>query len=284
VLAVTELTPTNASLLRALRRRGVHASPCAPAELRVRAPSAAPRLVLGRLVLDDAGGVTPGWCALKRLERTGVTVVNPAEALLACHDKLATALLLARAHLPHPRTAFVDGAADVSRLAPPFVVRRRFGERDGRMPILPDAAALTRYLRGLERQRWFRQQGALVQERACDGEGELRLVVAGGDVVGGAARDGSAGEWQRLRTVPAQARELATAAAAAAGAGLVGVDLMLRPGGYALVELDAAVELTSVYSLAGDDVFDRIARWLALVVSGAHDRARKAPEVALRVG
>ena len=64
---------------------------------------------------------------MARTERTGAALLNRPGPLLNAHDKLATALLLARAGIPQPRTAHVREAKVPETLRPPFVVKPRFG-------------------------------------------------------------------------------------------------------------------------------------------------------------
>ncbi len=108
---------------------------------------------------------------------------------------------------------------------------------------------------------------------------DLRVVVAGGEVVGSVRRLAAPGEWRtnvalggrRLpASVPAPARGLALAAAAALGADLVGVDLLpLQNGGWTVLELNGAADFTVEYSLPGRDVFDETARLLVPSVPAA---------------
>jgi glutathione synthase/RimK-type ligase-like ATP-grasp enzyme len=91
---------------------------------------------------------------------------------------------------------------------------------------------------------------------------DLRIVVAGGSIVGAIERVAAAGEWRtnialggRRRPVdpPPFACMLALEAAAAAGADLVGVDLLPDgEGGWVVLELNGAVEFTHEYALDRD--------------------------------
>src|SRR4029077_17666254 len=65
-------------------------------------------IALGRLdVLTTLDGIEPGLWALERLAASGVTVLNPRHALVAAHDKLATAEALYAARIHHPYTVHV---------------------------------------------------------------------------------------------------------------------------------------------------------------------------------
>jgi glutathione synthase/RimK-type ligase-like ATP-grasp enzyme len=95
---------------------------------------------------------------------------------------------------------------------------------------------------------------------------DLRLIVAGGTIVGAARRHAAAGEWRTNvslggRSEPAEptslACSLALAAAAAIGADLVGVDLLPTENGFLVSELNGAVDFRTQYALDGGDVFAR---------------------------
>jgi glutathione synthase/RimK-type ligase-like ATP-grasp enzyme len=102
----------------------------------------------------------------------------------------------------------------------------------------------------------------------------LRVIVAGGSVVGAVRRIAAAGEWRtnvalgarRLRTVPPpEACSLALAAAEVIGGDLVGIDLLPTADGYVVIEANGCVDLTTDYSLGRTNVFDEIARLLLAV-------------------
>ena len=83
---------------------------------------------VGRLdVRPTLDGVEEGLWALGVLAARGVTVLNPSGTLLATHDKLLTARVLARAGLPHPRTRHVRCGDAPRRLRPPSSSSRATG-------------------------------------------------------------------------------------------------------------------------------------------------------------
>src|SRR4029453_18790721 len=108
-------------------------------------------------------GPERGLNELRILEERGVVILNRAGALFAAHNKLSTALRLSARARPPPGAAHVDAPAD-----PPFgcpvVVKPRFGSWGRDVTVCRNRFELQSCLRGLSRRRWFRRQGALVQE------------------------------------------------------------------------------------------------------------------------
>jgi [lysine-biosynthesis-protein LysW]--L-2-aminoadipate ligase len=264
---------TNVLLVRGWSARGLEA---------VLLPAAAALLVLrpgqtaiGRLdVLPGLDGIEPGLLSLLWLERRGVDVRNRAAALIAVHDKLRTAACLDAAGLPHPRTALVRAGGSKPELEPPLVLKPRFGSWGRDVLLCRDRDELEQRLDDVADRPWFCRHGGVLQELVPPQGYDLRLIVAGGEVVGGSERVAAAGDWRtnvslggtlRAARVPAAAASLACAAAAAVGADLVGVDLLpLDDGGYVVLELNGAVDFDERYALDGRDVYLEAARALGL--------------------
>lgn len=261
-LIAGSLTPTNIGLLDAFRALGLEANllPVGGVLRRARPGD----VVLARVdVLPTLDGVDTDVYELEELAERGVQVLNDASALFSAHDKLATAIRLDEAGLPHPATSLV-GERPPDSPAPPVVVKPRFGSWGRDVMLCRTKRELRRTLRALREREWFRRQGALVQALVPPRGEDLRIVVAGDDVVGAIRRIAQHGEWRTnvalgARRVPvdppAEARELAVAAAFAIGADLVGVDLLPTSDGYVIVELNGCVDFTDAYSLDGTSVF-----------------------------
>ena len=263
---------TNDELARAWRAAGIETRILTPDEAMAEVEPG--DVVLARLdVLDSLDGIEPGLEQVGALVRRGARLLNPPEALRAAHDKLETSKRLKVAGLPHPVTVHVTGLTREVELVPPVVVKPRHGSwgRDVFRCLSEDELASC--LAEVRSRSWFRRHGALVQELLPLAGFDLRLIVAGGKVVGAAERVARPGEWRtnislggRLRSAApsSAAAALGVAAAEAIGADLVGVDLAPTDAGYVVIELNGAVDFDDKYWLEGTDVYAEIAEALDL--------------------
>jgi [lysine-biosynthesis-protein LysW]---L-2-aminoadipate ligase len=229
-------------------------------------------LALARLdVREELDGIECGTGELERLAAGGVDVRNPPAALVVAHDKLLTARTLRLAGLPHPHTTLISPALPAPIPDLPVVLKPRFGSwgRDVERCSTPDEldAALVR----LQRKPWFREHGALAQELVEPRGWDLRVIVAGGRIIGAACRIARSGEWRTNVALGAQveavepppvAQELALAAARAARADLVGVDLLPTRKGFLVIELNGAVDFRPQYAPQRDVFCDTVAALL----------------------
>lgn len=225
-------------------------------------------VALGRLdVLASLDGVEPGLWALDRLASLGVTVLNRRATLTAAHDKLATARTLRTAGVPHPETVHLAPWLPWPALAPPVVVKPRFGSWGADVVRCDDDASVRRAVDELRSRPWFEATGAVAQRLVPPRGHDLRLIVAAGRVVGAVRRVAAPGEWRtnvalgarrEPATPPGEAVAVAVAAAAAVDGDLVGIDLLPDCGGrWTVLEINGAVDFNAVYARDGD-VFDAV--------------------------
>jgi RimK family alpha-L-glutamate ligase len=219
-------------------------------------------VALNRLdVLPTLNGVEDGLWIVGQLEAHGVRVLNSASALLSAHDKLLTARLLASAGLSHPRTARLTSPQAAATFRYPVVAKPRFGSWGRDVELCGSESELLKYVEASFTKPWGRA-GAIVQELVEHEGSDLRVVVAGGRVVGSAIRKPRPGEWRTNVALGAViepgspdpvACEIALAAARTLALDLAGVDLVLTRDGYVVIEVNGAVEFRPLY--ARTDVF-----------------------------
>jgi [lysine-biosynthesis-protein LysW]--L-2-aminoadipate ligase len=230
-------------------------------------------VALARLdVREGLDGIERGTGELERLAAGGVDVRNPPGSLVVAHDKLLTARALRLAGLPHPHSALLSPTLPTPVPELPVVFKPRFGSWGRDVERCTTAEEVDAALVRLQRKAWFREHGALAQELVEPRGWDMRLVVAGGRVVGAACRIARSGEWRTNAALGAQvepveppplARALALAAARAARADLVGVDLLPTPnGGFVVLELNGAVDFRPVYAPMRDVFSDTVAALL----------------------
>ena len=249
-------SPTNEALVAAARECGLDSELVDPrGALSLLEPG---DIALARLdVREELDGIERGTGELEQLAVSGVDVRNRPTALAVAHDKLLTARTLRLAGLPHPHAILISPGLPVAVPELPVVLKPRFGSWGRDVERCTTAEELDDALVRLQRKPWFRQHGALAQELVEPRGWDLRLVVAGGQVVGAACRIAQSGEWRTNAALGAQvepvdpppvARALALAAARAARADLVGVDLLPTQRGFVVLELNGAADFRPVYA------------------------------------
>jgi RimK family alpha-L-glutamate ligase len=263
---------TNIALVEAWQAHGLPAALFSPREASALLGPFDTALV--RLdVLPTLDGIQDGLDQVEEIVRFGVRVLNDRRALVAAHDKLVTAARLVTAGLPHPRTVHLPHEGAPLGLQPPFVVKPRFGSWGVDVFLCESNLAFDAVLREIRQRPWFLRHGALLQEFVPSRGRDIRILVAGGSVVGAVQRVAQPGEWRtnvsrgadRFPLEPSsEACSLAVEAAAAIGADFVGVDLLPLEDHHVVLELNGAVDFDNHYDLGGNDVYMAIATALAL--------------------
>ncbi|MBA4018628.1 MAG: 30S ribosomal protein S6--L-glutamate ligase [Pirellula sp.] len=185
--------------------------------------------------------------ALARLELLGIAIVNPPRSLEAAVDKYLTSALLDQAGLPTPRTYVCQTASDAIRafslLGGDVVLKPIFGSEGRGIARLQDEALAERAFRMVEQLG-----GVLYLQEFIAHEGfDLRLLVVGERVLGIRRRNPHDWRTNCSRGATAEPMEVtpdlagvAQRAAAAVGASVAGVDLLVgRDGTQFVIEVNA---------------------------------------------
>lgn len=254
-------TRTNEALVAAATELGLDARLLSPRDaLRSLEPG---DVALGRLdVREGLDGIESGTMELDRLASSGIEVLNRSGTLVAAHDKLLTSRVLRLAGLPHPHTWLLAERMPSPAPELPLVLKPRFGSWGRDVVLCCSHEQLEYALARISYRGWYREHGALGQELVPPLGWDLRVVVAGDRVVGGARRVAPPGEWRTNAALgarvepfdpPPLARKLALEAVRAIRADLAGVDLLPTKAGFVVLEVNGAVEFRPEYSL-GEDV------------------------------
>jgi [lysine-biosynthesis-protein LysW]--L-2-aminoadipate ligase len=268
------LSPTNVALATAAASCGFEAAVVDPRRaLTLLEPG---DIALARLdVREELDGIERGTGELERLAASGVEVLNAPGLLVVAHDKLLTARALRLAGLPHPHTTLLAPALPAAVPELPLVLKPRFGSWGRDVELFVSAEELETALLRLQGRAWFREDGAIAQELVEPLGWDLRVVVAGGRVVGSARRIAAPGDWRtnvalggtvEPAEAPPLARTLAVGAVEAVGADLAGVDLLPTRNGFLVLEVNGAVDFrplyapeTDVFTVAIDALLDALA-------------------------
>jgi RimK family alpha-L-glutamate ligase len=176
-------------------------------------------------------------------DRQGVRCVNDPRAIERTIDKSWAGSLLAAAGVPTPPTIVCERFDDATRafreLGEDVVVKPLFGAMGAGIVRVQDPDVAHRVFRALELER-----AVYYLQRTIDGPGrrDLRVLVVAGEVAG--AMERVADSWRanvarggrpRAVTLTAAQRDTALAAAAAIGADVAGVDLLVGADGELVV-------------------------------------------------
>jgi RimK family alpha-L-glutamate ligase len=181
--------------------------------------------------------------ALHVLEEQGVRCVNPPRAIERTIDKSWASALLAVAGVPTPPTIvcerYEDAMQAFEELGGDVLVKPLFGAMGNGIVRIEDRDVAHRVFRALELERTvYYVQRCVVPA----GRRDLRVLVVAGSVAG--AMERATDSWRanvargarpRPVTLGDAERDMALAAAAAVGADIAGVDLLIGPDGEAVV-------------------------------------------------
>ncbi len=232
-------------------------------------------LALAHVLVEEVAAFAPTLRLAAVLEASGVPLVNPVTSLVASADKLVTHAVWAAAGVPQPAAwdlADVTGWPSPGR---PMVLKPSLGDGARHIQLVHDldeARVVEAAWREDEAGGGERRGAALLQEwvaepavvRLFATPDQTSLAYEKSREEGALVTHGTV--YPRTYTPPPAMAELARRMVAALGGGLMGVDVLVEPGGRLL-----ALEANAPF---GFDVTDpEQGRWVARAALGAHARA-----------
>ncbi|QEL15838.1 ATP-grasp domain-containing protein [Limnoglobus roseus] len=202
-------------------------------------------------------------------EASGRPILNPPRAVETCVDKYLTNVRLANAGLPVPRTVVCqladDAIAAFDALGGDVVVKPLFGAEGRGMVRVTDRELAWRTFHAIEQTRGVLYVQQFVKHPGWD----VRAFVLNGKVLAAMTRTGH-GDWRTNvaqggtaeRHEPSAAvKELAVKSAAATGAIVAGVDLLLNENGeWLVIEVNAVPGWKALAPTCGLDVAAAVVR------------------------
>jgi len=183
---------------------------------------------------------------LYRLERLGLCVINPPEAIEHCVDKYDILAILEDNGVPVPRTVATESLSEAlkafAELGGDVVVKPIFGSRGMGATRVVDAEIASTVFKAIT----FHHGVIYLQEFVPHGHSDIRAFVIDGRVV--AAMRRVAESWktnysQGARPAPitldSALEELAVKSAKAVGCKIAGVDILEGPAGPMIVDVNS---------------------------------------------
>jgi ribosomal protein S6--L-glutamate ligase len=205
------------------------------------------------------------------LQAATVPVLNPPRAVETCVDKFLASVRLAAAGLPTPATIACQTTDDAMKafaeLGGDVVVKPLFGAEGRGIVRVADPELAWRTFHAIEQTRSVLYLQRFVKHPGWD----VRVFVLNGKVLAAMKRShagdwrtnvarGGTAEWYECGREEA---ELAVKAAAATGAVVAGVDLLLdERRAWQVIEVNAVPGWRALAPTCGIDVADRVVRYL----------------------
>ena len=190
------------------------------------------------------------------LENFGIRVINSTKVSEACGNKLVTSMLLAKAGVPTPKTYVALDAESVfetaEKLGYPVVVKPFTGSWGRMVDIAKEPQTLGTIVEYRESMQSPVEHMYYLQEYIKRPPRDIRLIVAGDEVIAAVYRNAPKGEWRtnvaRGGTTTGfklnkEIEDITLKAAKAVGGGILGVDAMeSKDHGYTIHEVNNTVE------------------------------------------
>jgi ribosomal protein S6--L-glutamate ligase len=233
------------------------------------------------LVFTRMGATSPAAAlnALLQLQALGLPVINDPRALWLTRDKVRCSLTLARAGLAVPRMVVPGrhskaGWIEEQLGPPPWVVKRAEGSKGEAVFLIHDENELSEHTTAAT----LAETPLLVQRFIKESSGvDLRVLVAGGQVLGAMRRRSSTGDFRsnlhqgghgEPARVSTEVERVALRAVEALGLGVAGVDLLESDAGPLLIEVNGSPGFAGIEDATGEDLAGEVVTYLERCLAG----------------
>jgi len=206
---------------------------------------------------------------LRRLERAGLLVINPPAAIEHSVDKYYTLTVFEEAGLPVPRTIVTESynlaLEAFHELGGDVIVKPLFGSRGIGVTRVTDSEVAARIFRSLD----FHHEVLYLQEFISHGSSDIRAFVIGDRVVASERRRStnwkaniSLGAKPEPHKLNKEMEELVVKASQIIGCRISGVDILERPEGPVLVELNSQPGWRGLQSVTEKNIAEEIVEYI----------------------
>ncbi len=206
---------------------------------------------------------------LHRLERLGMTIINPPSSIERSVDKYYALALLEERGLPVPRTTVTESDKKALRafyeLGGDVVIKPLFGSRGIGSTRVSDPEVATRVFRTIS----FYHGVIYLQEFLPHGDSDMRAFVVGDRVIAAMRRVASTwktnvsqGATPVSMKLEEELEELAVKAAQVIECKVAGIDILEGPAGPVILELNSQPGWRGLQSVTRINIADEIIRYV----------------------
>ncbi|MEM2110583.1 MAG: lysine biosynthesis protein LysX [Candidatus Bathyarchaeia archaeon] len=261
------------ALIDASKKAGVDLKPVDSKEIYIDVSSSLekPNEKFGETVIQRCVSYFRGLHITAALENSGIRVINPFNVSLTCGNKLFTTLTLAKAGVPVPQTLVAFTGEGVSqaleKLGYPAVVKPVVGSWGRLIALIRDKDSAQAIVESREEMQNPLLQIYYLQEYIKRPPRDIRILVAGDEVIAASYRYSPEGEWRtnvaRGGTsepchVTDELEDISLKAAKAVGGGVLAVDCMESPKGILVHEVNNTPEFRGLSSATKVDIAGKI--------------------------
>jgi len=208
-------------------------------------------------------------------ETLGVRTINSSQAILIAGDKIFTLSALKKAGIPFPESvvAFNSEAAEKAGelLGYPIIDKPPIGSWGRLVTLVKDPQSLRSIIEHRELYQSQLIKTHLIQKYISSGNRDLRILVLGGEVLGGIRRVAAEADWRSNVArggkaepikIDSELEELSLKAARVIGGEFMAIDIFEDDGRYLVNEVNGVPEFKGFMMVTGVNVPRKLAEYV----------------------